>query len=101
MNARVRQAQPALYRWTKATRCGRRKCILRSHFLKLGAGFVRSGDVVPSTYYPNAAVSVAGATGTYWSKRVMFYMVFTDSDVLPNVSHHKYMGFSLRCLAIE
>ena len=77
------------------------KCILRSHFLKLGAGFVRSGDVVPSTYYPNAAISVAGATGTYWSKRVMFYMVFTDSDVLPNVSHHKYMGFSLRCLAIE
>ena len=72
---------------------------LRSHFLKLGAGFVRSGLA--------SEVDFLRTTGLYsfsWTSATSDVAIHLNAN---NISvgllnhDHSYWGFSLRCLAIE
>ena len=62
--------------------------------------FVRGGSVNPG--YP---LDNAGYSGRYWSSvslnsNYAYYLYFNPSGVYPSYSNLRYIGFSVRCVAL-
>ena len=62
--------------------------------------FVRGGYVSPGNYLDGA-----GGSGLYWSSvgrnsSFAYYLVFNSGYVRPSSNVSRYVGFSLRCVAL-